>query len=436
MITMAFDRLRLRLGSSPFAKGVALLAGGTGLGHAVTMLGSPLLARLYGPRAFGGLQIYLSLIMILGVVSALRYEMAILLPENEEQGFNVAILCLSIAMAVTGTCFVVMGGLWWAGFLPVILKPLGVAAWLIPAGAFLSLIYQVLTYWAIRQSSFRVVGLSKVTQATTQLGTQVVLGVESVSHAGLIVGDCVGRIGALLPLAKRFLADGVRLRWRWDLGGMKREAHRYRRFPLFSSWGALINALGIAAPSLMLAQHLGAVALGWYGLADRVVGLPSILLGQAISQVYMGEVSRLIHTDPAKVLGLFRKLLGRVALMGLAPTFVIILAGPWLFRLVFGLEWQSAGQIARILALYHYVAFIASPLIPTLTLLERQDFQTAWDIGRLVVILGALVGAKTMGVGVSGTIGLLSAAGALSYLTHIILSYSLLVSRTKKMSHA
>ena len=67
-----------------FARNVAVLAGGTALGQGLAVLASPLLTRLYTPSGFGVLAAYTSIFSILLVVVALRYELAIPLPEDDE----------------------------------------------------------------------------------------------------------------------------------------------------------------------------------------------------------------------------------------------------------------------------------------------------------------------------------------------------------------
>lgn len=426
----AITRLKAWRDQNPFLKGVVEIAGGTWMGHAITLLGAPVLSRIYAPEAFGRLQVYLSFLMVLSVILALRYEMAILLPEEEEGGFSLVMLGLIVSLIAAIGCLILMVALYALKGWPSILQPLGWSAFLIPLGAGLASIYQVLTFWAIRKSSFRSVSLSKLCQASSQVGGQVAGGFISMpGHAGLMAGDCIGRVGALVPLLREFKRDLRRLAGRWSLASILEGARRYRRFPLISSWGALINSLGLTVPSIMLLHQLGAGVLGWYALADRVVGLPSVLLGQSVSQVFMGEAGRLSTGDPHRMLALYRGLLKKLMLIGLIPAAVLLVGGPWLFRFVFGPHWEPAGQMARILALNHYLAFIAWPLIPTLTVLERQDLQTAWDVGRLATIVAALAASQAMGLAMPGTLGMLSSAGALSYLAHLLITHRLLTVR-------
>ena len=60
----------------------------------LTVLAAPLLTRLYSSEDFGLLSVYTSLLALIGVISSLRYELAIPLPEDDGEAVNVAVLSL------------------------------------------------------------------------------------------------------------------------------------------------------------------------------------------------------------------------------------------------------------------------------------------------------------------------------------------------------
>ncbi len=72
-------------GKGYFLRDVVKLLTGTTAAQIITILTAPLISRLFDPRAFGTLAIFVSLISIVGVIVCLRYEQAILLPERDEE---------------------------------------------------------------------------------------------------------------------------------------------------------------------------------------------------------------------------------------------------------------------------------------------------------------------------------------------------------------
>ena len=62
-----------------FARSVAVMTAGTALGQGLVLASAPLLTRLYTPGDFGVLAVYGSIVSLVAVVGALRYELAIAL---------------------------------------------------------------------------------------------------------------------------------------------------------------------------------------------------------------------------------------------------------------------------------------------------------------------------------------------------------------------
>ena len=76
-----------------FFKNVAILVSGASLGQVIIVLSSPIITRLYSPEDFGIFALFSAVLGIVAVVGALRYELAIPLPESENKSKFIVILC-------------------------------------------------------------------------------------------------------------------------------------------------------------------------------------------------------------------------------------------------------------------------------------------------------------------------------------------------------
>src|SRR5579864_4317949 len=85
-----------------FASDVLRLASGTASAQVVGILAAPLIARMFAPQVFGALAIFASVAGIISVVSCLRYEIAIYLPERDEDAANIAALSALLVTGITG----------------------------------------------------------------------------------------------------------------------------------------------------------------------------------------------------------------------------------------------------------------------------------------------------------------------------------------------
>ncbi len=69
---------------------------GTGIAQAIPIAIIPILTRMFSPEDFGLLALYAACVSILGVVATGRYEIAIMLPKDDED----ARLLLQLSMLV------------------------------------------------------------------------------------------------------------------------------------------------------------------------------------------------------------------------------------------------------------------------------------------------------------------------------------------------
>src|SRR5580765_5437984 len=130
-------RLRARLQSpsrTGFVRSVGVLVGGTAFAQVFAILVLPLVTRLYTPADFSVLAVYSSVLAVVSVVACLRLEIAIPIPEQDNDAANLLALALCSCTIVT-----VLSGLaiWWlpAQIADLLGQPkLRPFLWLLPMG--------------------------------------------------------------------------------------------------------------------------------------------------------------------------------------------------------------------------------------------------------------------------------------------------------------
>lgn len=377
-----------KLPGGAFARSVVTLASGTAIAQLLLALAVPLLARLYTPADYGTLAVYSSTLTVLVVVASLRYEAAIPLPEDDATAGSLLALSfvLLAAMAVLVSLLV-----WLAGdaFVTAVNVPaLRPYRWLIPVGFLGAGTYQALSYWAIRRGEFARVARTKLSQGAGQAVTQVALGFARAGAPGLLVGDVIGRVAgggglALLALRDRPTARVTR-------ASLVAAATRYRRFPLLTTWSGLLNIASLQLPSILFAASFGAAAAGLYALSYKMLVLPTMLVGQAVGQVFLSRAATLAR-EPERL----RQLTERTALVlfacGLPVFAAVALAGPRLFATVMGSQWEQAGRYAQVLAPWFVVWLVSSPLSGLLSVREWQASALAFSAFEFVLRLGSIL---------------------------------------------
>jgi O-antigen/teichoic acid export membrane protein len=415
----AAARLNRLLPRGRLARSIALLAGSTAVGQGVVIAASPLLTRLYTPGEMGLLAVYMSIVLLLMPVASGRYDLAVPLPRRSVTAANllaVSLLfavCLSAALALASLAF-------GRPLLRALGSPeLGPHLWLVPLGLLAAACYQSVSAWAVRVGEFGRLARTRLSQAVLMVLVQVAGGALGGGAAVLLMGDALGRAGGTGGLARlawsRDRASLSRVRWRH----MRAAAHRYRHFPMLSSGSALLNTAGLQLPALLFAAFYGPQVAGWLILGQRVIGIPSRLVGQAIGQVYMGEAARLAREAPAQMLPLFNRLMRRLLLVGGVPVVLVGLAAPPLFGTVFGDAWHPAGVYVRLLTPMFVAQIVVSPLSQSAALLERQGVQLVADALRTAAVLAAVVVPSLLGWSAAASVAAYSVCMLITYLGYL-----------------
>jgi O-antigen/teichoic acid export membrane protein len=126
------DKLSRLKPPSASVRDVLKLAGGTAGSQVITVAATPIITRLYGPESFGVLATFASILALLNVVSSLRYELAIAVPEDDDEAITLVWLCfvlVAISTALTALGVVLLRNQLVGWLQQPVLKPL---LWLLP----------------------------------------------------------------------------------------------------------------------------------------------------------------------------------------------------------------------------------------------------------------------------------------------------------------
>lgn len=354
-------------------RNIATLLTGNVLGHGITLLATPVLSRIYGPPAFGALALFLAISAMLGVLASLRYELAIVLPEDDASGASVKraatvlVMCTSgVVLATTLLALSISGSFF------------GMPAWsaLLGVGMVLSGEASILYYWFTRTKRFRVQGTSRVVQAFSAALVQVVIGwTGSPSAEGLIVGHLTGQAAALLWLLWRDDSRGLSPRMTVDQ--FRAILVRYRNFPLFNVPNAFVDAFRTNAIYALIGWTSSVHSVGQYSMAMRSVQAPIAVVGASISQVFLQLMA---SAAPGRLRQLILSLVTRIALVAFIPFVLLGVFAPSILPWLLGERWMEAGVLAQALTPWLYVNLITSPISTVFVVTERQGLLLAFAI--------------------------------------------------------
>ncbi len=386
-----------------FTRSVLTLMTGTTLANVIPVAVSPVLTRLYTPSDFGLFALYTGVVALLSVAATGRYELAIVLPADDADAFELLGLSLALAGAVSAIVAILVAA-FHAGLLAALHAPaLSAWAWLLPLGVLLMGFAQAASNWLNRRRSYRRIAASRILQALTTAILAIVLASSGLGAGGLILSAIAGQALATLLLAFA-VWHGLRgSSLRWTRQGMRREAARYREFPRINALHALFDNLNASATLILLAHYFDAVVVGHYSMVMRVLTAPVTFIGSAISQVFYQRAAD-VHNQGGDLRALLRSLLARSVWIALPCALALVLAAPALFTAAFGPAWAHAGQYARLLSPYMFFYFLAAPLafLPFVLNRQWQSFLLS-TTGNLLflgcIALGGRLGTPEIGFG-------------------------------------
>ena len=375
---------------------LTLLAGGA-LAQALPLLLGPWLTRLYRPEDFGHYHLFAAVTANLAVVACGRYEFALPLACNDAEARALRTLCQRVLAGVVGlsalgsAAWAWASGAAWPLWLPVAVAVLG---WVSMA-----------TLSATRAQRFRGLAAARVLQHGGGAALQAAAGLLQAGVAGLVVAPIVAALAALAALGGPGSLGAPRADW-------LAAARRHRSFPLLNTPHALLGALQDTLAGGLVAASLGPAEAGAWGLALRYLKAPATLVGGAVSQVLYPRLAQPGPPLDASAAGtgctrvgraLVLRSMGLLALLAAPLVAGLWWLGPALFAWAFGPDWAAAGELARALAVYIGLHFIASPLGVVTMAWQAQ----AWALRLSLVGHAVFVVALALGLAWGG----LTAAG-------------------------
>ena len=368
---------------------LVLLAGGAAA-QALPLLLGPWLTRLYTPAEFGIFHLLAAVAANVAVVACARYEFALPMARGEAEARALGALCRWLLLGAT--LLAALGGLTWAalaGFAWPLGLPLGLPMLVAGAG-----LVSLATLTATRAQRYKALAAGRVVQHGGAALLQGVAGSLGAGLSGLVVGAAASAFAAAALLWTRLP------RW-WQLprAELAAVARQHRDFPLLNTPHAFAGALQDTLAMALIAAWEGPAAAGFWGLALRYLKAPATLVGGAVSQALYPALASGGATLASRAA--VRRVMAVLAVLAVPLVALVLAFGPWAFEAAFGAPWRGAGELARALAVYVGVHFVASPLSVVTMAWGAQ----AWALRLALVGQVMFVGALAAGLALGGLAG-------------------------------
>jgi O-antigen/teichoic acid export membrane protein len=406
---------------SEFSKNVITLMTGTTVAQAIPIAITPILTRMYTPEDFGVLALFVAITSIFGAIANGRYELAIMLPDEDDDAINIAALGLLIVSVLSIILF--LPAVFLNEYITDALDNQFIGFWLyfVPIVVWLLGLYNILNYLNNRKKSYKDMAKATVYKSIVQAVVQLGMGSIKAAASGLITGQIVSTLVANTRLAfnakRQYQLSSVRY------VEIKRMAKRYIDFPKYTLWASLANTLSQNSNNILISSFYGLSTLGFYSFTERILGVPSTIIGKSIGQVYFQEASREFQ-NTGTVFKSFISTSKKLAIIGIPFFILIYLFVEDIFYYVFGSEWVVAGTYAKIMVPFFLIRFIVSPLTLTNQIKRKNKLGMFWQFGLLFLYLVTIYSTHLMNYDFISFLQLLVKALSIYYMFFYILIFS------------
>jgi O-antigen/teichoic acid export membrane protein len=348
---------------------------GTTLGQAISLAVYLVLSRIYTPDDFGVFALYMSVLSITMIMATGKYELAVMMPKRDHEGLNLTGLSAFISI-----CFSLFLFLLVLLFNQPFARMLGneeISSWLylIPLSTLLNGLFMGLNYWSNRKKRFRTMMVASLSQSLTNSSVKVGAGFLVAGPFGLIFGSIAGQITGFLTFLLNFLKHDRDKLPSFNQKDMRSLARDYYRFPKYNMLHGIANNLSGNLPVFILTSWFSSSTAGLYSFGLTVIYRPINLVTKAFSQVFSQRVITK-ENEGQLILPDVKRLLVRMFQFAFIPFLIVAIFAPWIFRFIFGPEWEMAGTYTRILIPWLYVVYLSNPFsfLPDLFKVQGKAF--------------------------------------------------------------
>ncbi len=351
---------------SKFINNIFTLSSGTFLSQLILFFNTPVLSRLYSPESFGVMALYLSIISIFWGISSGKYELAIVLPDDDKTAQNLLLLSIIINLI-----FFILSLIILFIVLQVSNYNLEIIFLCIPFGIFTESLIMTLNQYNNRNKKYKFMSLIRIFRSIIVVSLQLLFYYFGIKYFGLVLGFIISSFIILIFLITPYYQILLNAFTRTNKNELLIVAKSYIKFPKFQALSTFLNAISQNIILLLLSFFYNPLVVGYYSLAHRSLKMPVVLISDSVRQIFYKEGSDLINNNKS-LSNLFTKT--TISLLAISLPVVLLVWNflPTVFMFIFGDEWLTTGEYAQILIFWLLCLFINPPTIAAIQILNLQ----------------------------------------------------------------
>lgn len=335
------------------------------LAQVISIIGFSFNSQLYGADVIGGLFVVLSYSSIMSIVSSGYLEQAFFVEKNNDMYKYILLLIVYLSSTIS-----ILSGLF--------LSLIGVSyIFFIMINIFSECLIKTITSYNISKNKIMFISLAKLIFAPIiPLLYFFSYKYYGPNESNIIMITAIGSLCFSLSITIITLrAFKIRFVQR-DFTRFKLFLlifKRYIKFTKFSMTGEFMRTFAFRAPTIVLEKFFGKDIAGFYGIANRIILAPVMILVGTISQIYIQKISSLkknnqklfIYTKQTHLILLITTILG---------IFGFFLIGKEVLMILLGDEFAPVYFVIIAMLPYAFSISVFTPIFSVFTIFEKQEF--------------------------------------------------------------
>lgn len=398
-----------------FTKSMSTLVTGSLAAQILSIVVSPITTRLFSPIELGVFTLVASSTSMFGAVLSLRYDMAIVYEDSDENVY--ALVALSFYICLISSFLVAVGYFCYFQYFSTSRFSAPLAALFTFVQCLLFGLINVLNSYNNRCREYSVMSTSNVARSFAQNGGTVIAGIAHLGSLGLLAAQTLGYLFGLKRQSKTLLGQLDRIR-KLNRAQLKDVARKHRGQAVWSAPAALANGFSYTVINYIIELLYSSSTVGLYSLSFRMLGMPTNVIAMNVSRVF-AERAAFEKREVGNFARLFRKTLFLMCFVAIPVLIVLVLFAPNLFAFVFGDEWRDAGVYVQILSPMFALRFIAAGLSSSAMIAGEQQRDLLIQLMLIVVVLISFCVSVVFGLPIEGLLISINALSSIAYIIYL-----------------
>jgi O-antigen/teichoic acid export membrane protein len=405
-----------RFSKDKFFRAIATLASGSLIAQSLSIVAAPILTRIYTPYELGFYALILTAESLFGGVICGRYDVAIVTEPDEKKVLPLIKLSFYITVIFSLIATIIYGGYYFVykdeynDYSHIIV--------LILLMLLLNGIMRILEAYNNRYKDFKTIASVYVLKTASQNILTIIFGLLKLSVLGMVLAHIFGLLAGVKKQSQKLIPQlkEIALINRLEMKNVLKEHYR---LPIFSTPALFANRFSYTSIMIFIEILFGLATLGFYTIANKLLGLPLSVLSSNVAKVFHQEAAR-EYDQTGSFIKSFKKTSFLLMALSIPMVIILYLFSPFVFEFVFGEGWAIAGIYVQILAPMFGVRLVVNTVAYGLQIVHKQKLELILQLMFMLVSIGCFIASFQLDFEIEEYLSIVSGSFSFIYVLYFL----------------